>query len=149
MDIRLGQIQPRRSRTKRRQFSVRASTPPGSHEKRPRLRCSCSVASAAIRLKPTRPSVTAASSSANAVPRGATRDVRFGPEVDISGGPISGSVLGAESGLSHRTFNHVVTACEEHRCTRAVTALKMISILIWSGEQLLHRIHRRVNCIQP
>jgi hypothetical protein len=27
--------------------------------------------------------------------------------------------------------------------------LKMISIVIWSGEQLLHRIHRRVDCIQP
>ena len=70
MDFRLGQIQPRRSRAKRRQFSVRASTPPVSREKRPRyhLRCSRSVASAAIGIKPTSPSVTAAS-SANAVRR--------------------------------------------------------------------------------
>ena len=70
MDIRLGQIQPRRSRAKRRLFSVRASTPPGSREKSPRYhsRCSRSVASAAIRIKPNRPCVTAASSRANAVP---------------------------------------------------------------------------------
>jgi hypothetical protein len=49
---------------------IRASTPPGPHEKRPRyhLRCSRSAASAAIRIKPIRPSVTATSSSANAVP---------------------------------------------------------------------------------
>ena len=71
MDIRLGQIQPRRSRAKMRQFSARASTPRGSREKQPcyHLRCSRSVASAAIRINPTTPRVMAASRSANAVPR--------------------------------------------------------------------------------
>ena len=68
MDIRLGQIQPRRSRAKMRQFSARASIPRGSREKRPcyPLRCSRSVASAAIRINPTTPRVMAASRSANA-----------------------------------------------------------------------------------
>ena len=57
MDIRLGQIQPRRSRAKMRQFSARASTPRASREKQPcyHLRCSRSVASAAIRINPTTP----------------------------------------------------------------------------------------------
>ena len=71
MGIRLGQIQPQRSRAKMRQFSARASTPRGSREKQPcyHLRCSRSVASAAIRINPTTPRVMAASRSGNAVPR--------------------------------------------------------------------------------
>src|SRR5262245_1095179 len=129
MDIRLGQIQPRRSRAKRRQFPVRASTPPGAPEKRPHyhLRCSRSVASAAIRIKPIRPSVTAASSSANAVPRrmsalghkrtfavqtgmsalgpkadmcSAKGDVRFGPKADIGRVPHdAAAIMQTRSGL--------------------------------------------------
>jgi hypothetical protein len=56
----------RRSRAKMRQFSARASTPRDSREKQPRyhLRCSRSVASAAIRINPTTPRVMAASRSA-------------------------------------------------------------------------------------
>ena len=52
-------IQPRRSRAKMRQFSARASTPRASREKQPcyHLRCSRSVASAAIRINPTTPRV--------------------------------------------------------------------------------------------
>ena len=52
------------------QFSARASTPRASREKQPcyHLRCSHSVASAAIRINPTTPRVMAASRSANLHP---------------------------------------------------------------------------------
>jgi hypothetical protein len=75
MDIRLGQIQPRRSRAKMRQFSARASTPRGSREKQPRYHLRCSVASAAIKINPTTPRVMAASRSATLYPV----NVRFTP----------------------------------------------------------------------
>jgi hypothetical protein len=88
MDIRLEQIQPRRSRAKMRQFSARASTPRGSREKQPcyHLRCSRSVASAAIRINPTTPRVECqrCTPSMSALPPkadmcGAATDVCFGP----------------------------------------------------------------------
>jgi len=65
-----------------RQFSARASAPRRSREKQPcyHLRCSRSVASAAIRINPTTPRVMAASRSANAVP---PSNVRFGSKAEM------------------------------------------------------------------
>jgi len=62
-------------------FRCSKTTAPLRQRPRYHLRCSRAVALAAIRNKPTRPSVTAASSSANAVPRrmpvlGSKADIR-------------------------------------------------------------------------
>jgi hypothetical protein len=107
MDIRLGQIQPRRSRAKRRQFSIRVSTPPGSREKRSRYhsRCSRSVASAAIRIMSAlgQKQTCAVQYLMSALhPKadmcGATGDVRFVPIADIAA-----------------LLDHLVGACNQRR----------------------------------
>ena len=140
MGIRLGQIQPQRSRAKMRQFSARASTPRGSREKQPcyHLRCSRSLASAAIRINPTAPRVIAASRSANAVSRqmsalGHKRTYAaqnsmsaLTPKADMRSarahvclGPIS---------ASHTSFDHIVGEAKDRIWNRQADFLRGIEV---------------------